>query len=550
MEYSDFEILKVVHTSRFFFNSEEQFEDESNGIGESWENIKNNKEDTAYLNRLIATYSSTVFQNMAHMPLREFAVSYINACKLHNDKDFWMGLSKKQRQKFCIHILGYALWSENTPISDNQNNFFGLTAKNYHLLWEAFYPDSLSHKPKLDPYIMALLLFDIIKPIPIHSLETSRRQQFSVEKEKTALSNMIDFLTTLKNNLPLHLPQLLNFEIINSIDSICVNYKETIQTLTAPGNTGILHWLQIYYLGRISISSSKPDIYNLGGVWKDDRNNFWIFPKNNHVALRFEYGFPLKEAKVFLIEQSITKTVDSSKKRWTFHNWSSINPKRFSIGKFQDDVATDKVTLSVSPISDDEGNVSQFNFRKIYDNIPFWYDWNVFFRPSSSEATLFRESLLMTSKELKLSNLGDELSNPDYWLDALLGIDKEYIYVFDQCYLATPTIECNRQDCFTIKFNFNEDEKSNIHSADISSMKPMYIIPRHPQSKYINQDIKDAIDQICWGTAVHILHKAPDGIPRLYIPNFMVSIPLDEETMNLIGIRKVIDPKDFFLISR
>ncbi len=546
MEYTDFEILKVTHISRFFFASENMFEDKENGIGRNWEYIMDHRYDPPTLRNIISTYSPK-FQAMTEEPFREFVNRYINTCKMHESKEFWMGLTKNQRRKFCIFLLGRILWQPKETISYNKHNSFGLSSNDFNRLLKNFYPNGLASAPSVDPIVMALLQFEITPSFSAASIENSRRMRFSLNKEKNSIRGFLSLLSMLKDSLPANIPTIVKQDITNDIDTKYYFYSnETIATLE-PGSPGVAHWLTIFRLGKINTSSTHPIHLNMNGVWKDNKNFMWIFPNDNQFALRFEYSFPLRKIQLYLIEQIVSTFADTAKTHWIFHNVNEINPNSFICGNYKERVETNKASLSIIPAVDEKGNVAHIDFDKINASSQDWCNWNRFSRLPSKDASLLKESLLKLSKESELSSLGEELSNPDLWLDTLIAVDKEYVYLSDQWQNATPIIECNERNAFIFKWKSGESSKRNLLSLDISPDKPLYIIPRRPLREKINWEIRDAIEQLDWGKVVYILHKTPDGTPRLYFPNFYVSIPLDEDTMKIIGIRKVTNSSNFFI---
>lgn len=546
MEYTDFEILKVAHISRFFFASENMFEDKDNGLGRNWEYIMDHKSDISTLRSIIFTYSPK-FQDMTGEPFREFVCRYINTCKLHESKEFWMGLTKNQRRKFCIFLLSRILWKQKDTISYNKQCSFGLSSNEFYRLINNFYPNGHATQPSVDPIVMAMLQFEVIPSFNTASIENSRRMRFSLNKEKTSIRGFLSLLSLLKDSLPANLPNIVKKNIIDDIDAKYNFYSnETIASLE-PGSPGVAHWLTILRLGKINTSNAQPIHLNMNGVWKDNKNFMWIFPNDNQFALRFEYSFPLRKIQLYLIEQIDSTVVDSKSTHWIFHNVTEINPNTFICGSYKECVENNKASLSIIPCIDEKGNVAHIEFDNMKNSSPEWCNWNRFSRIPSKDASLLKESLLKLSKESKLSRLGEEISNPDLWHDTMIAVDKEYVYLSDQWQQATPLIECNEKESFLLKWKSDETSKRNLFSLDISPNKPLYIIPRHPLGENINWDFRDAIEQLDWGKVVHILHKTPDGIPRLYFPNFYVAIPLDEDTMKLIGIRKVTHSSNFFI---
>ena len=517
MEYSDFEILKGAYITNLFFTSAEDFK---SATGKSWEYIFDHQKDTDILDSVIYKLNSQALLQSLNIDVRKFAASYLKVCEIWDDKTFWLDLTNLRRRKeFAMHVL-------------------------MHHLWPDFSEEGHDEYPQIDPIMLALVLYKVIKPIDLSIIDSCRRRRLNPEKERTNLLNMIELISDLRSRLPSELDSIK----ISYIDNAYVTYKDLASAPIDTCQPAVTHWGMIDSLNRFG--ATQPDYVqcDLSGIWEDNKRHYWIFPKADGIqkgwiiALRFEYRYPLRNARIFAIQPSAIHNADASSTRWTFYELCGINPKRFCKGSFKEMIEPD--TVSLTPI---QTNDQLIQFETTNPKLPSWCDWNSFKR-LSPDNSCFHEILSISralSSRIVLEKLGDEFSNPDYWNDTMLAVDKEYIYLFDQWTRAIPTIECDENYNFSYRWT-TKKPKHSLFSADISKEKPVYIIPRRPLGSNMDHSMKDAIESADWENPIKILHMSPDGIPRMYFQNFFVSIPLDEKTMKLIGIRKITDPLDFF----
>lgn len=542
-----YELISVAHRSRLLFRTEAEFRA---AVGVSFETVANNRESERDMDMycgVLANVASRVVDGSLEENIEAFRAS----SEAYLSIDWGDRAQLASRRKFCRMMFRlYA--TAGKRLTGDELFAFNIKDDDERLMRE-FFPNGPAEAPAVDVCLILLFAFGVIRPFK----ENSRGRDLTDKDTTEALTRLHGLIQLLKADIPRlgSTEKPLAFdEILNAIESRLSGDPERLWPCTP-----LWMYSRLTLITRICRSLVLPEglrkeseqliAISLDGIWIDDsdggNSRFWIFPKGSRLTFCYEYDgmtWLLKpyEFRVRLADSpeywdAFILVPPEENLKYHLHPDTPID---------QSQLTTGSIDGQLDPESDE---IHRLTFMEDTRPFPAWLTWRTWQRLSPADDRHKRFRTLLSElydphhpHSLFLKNTAPELIN---LVNNLIGRDNSYLYVYDW-QPRRFTIREIAPDQFTYEVADPADiPPQSFLDMHVSAAHPLYVIPLE-----INLENSDNLDdhrrlaEILAAPAyideAFIIHSPRTPHPRLCLPAYSQTLPLDPQTLTTLSIRK------------
>ncbi|MDE6234139.1 MAG: hypothetical protein K2M56_00130 [Muribaculaceae bacterium] len=578
-ELTKYEAIEAAYRTRLIRRADAEYEKD---WGVSFETVRANRESQ----RDVDTYYSIMdkaVQEVLPLSLSDITRSYINAAEFFTECDWGDRQQAASRKRFLRMIFQFAaaprvgMLRTNASGSPTTNMLSPDEIAKFKVkdidneLLEMFFPDGLLDIPLISISWMILFTFDIVDP---KRATNERSHDIKDAHTIAALKRMRDLMTVLRDDTPkmgsFDKP-LIFIQIIENID--CALADPEIRNEWTP-----LHFLTLmrqtieacrttaipearYEGGKNLLNPTIP------GIWVDNADNgenrFWIFAYDFYFTFCYSRNGEGWELNVY--EFQLLEPEDSAIPTYFYllppevvSNYI-LNPQRSNP---EDAVAKGYIHFKTDGES---GVLIKITLEDAWE-FPEWLKWKSWKRikPDDDRHREFREVIRRIYDHSDPQSAIFRHRNPELtdYLNALVGSDNRYIYVYDW---APPGFKLRELSNERFIYECDCDEVPTslpIFELTPTEENPLYAIPFDMHRKWENWRKKSAmcsasennnrsansdstiayLCEIMAGrpnlSSATIAHFHRSASPVLQLPDFGFHIFLDAETLERTGILK------------
>lgn len=540
-----FDSISVAYRSRLLYRSEARFRE---ALGVSFETIANNKgsaRDMEMYYGIIAHEADKVVDE----PLEDIVKAYTEASEFYLLLDWGDRSQLASRRKFC-RMLFRLYATAGKKLSNDEIFKFKIKNDDERLL-KAFFPDGSGEAPVVDIRLITLFAFGVLRPFT----ENSRGRDIHDKDTIESLKKLRALVELLRDDIP-RLGSTEKPIVFDECLGIVDNYLADSDSLD--DCTPIFIWSLLIGITKVCRSLMNAERLRVDGerlcglymygIWIDDadrgRNRFWIFPDNCLLAFCYEYdgvtwNLSPYEFKVRFAENpdyvdSFIMVTPDGNLNFILSSDRVIESDKMSTGSIE------------AECDDTSGEIVRVTFNSDTRPFPDWFEWRSWQRLDPGDERYERFHALLgdiynpnNPSSMFFKNNAPELTDLyNNWA----GRDNKYIYVYDW-QPKRVVIREREKDTFMHEVAPGEEIPGEaLFELKISAQNPLYAIPLDVERKnYGSLEIDRFVEMLSDADNirdVYVVHSARTNSPRLAFPEYSVTIGLDIEVMDRMGILK------------
>ncbi|MDE6339762.1 MAG: hypothetical protein K2K97_08260 [Muribaculaceae bacterium] len=561
MAWSLFEVIRIAYRGHVVSRTDADFR---RLAGVSFETVRDRREDTATMKRIYEALNKEC-EEYFEPELRVFMENYAGASRACKGETIdWEGRKQIGSRKKFLRGLFRKLCNPYIPqVSIDTEAGNNLDDKR---LFKLFYPDGIDGDFAIDPLMVMLITYNIIKPL---NPDAQRSRDLTREELIASLNEMIALVEQLKEDFPkmtvTEKPGVFDMatDVLRAKLRCIDDAEERSQCTTVWFHFQLKNILtscrNVTSPKNATESDTEITSFCMPGIWIDDADNgenrFWIFPENTHLAFcycydgscwhlyPFEFVLPMENGELAGICAFISPEGEC---KALFGKERKIPDEEIGYAEYE------RCEVSESGLF----NVIRFDFTDRTHKSRF--NWTAFTRLKEDAPKLqaFLGVLRKIYDRGSVQSIFLFENHGKFFTDvvnALVGMDGDYLYVWDQREPDGHTLHMNHNGRFTYDYDYdNEMPSANFLQIEISEEHPLYAIPRRVlrdkeigerERRFIEAAANTTIDDF-----IAIYRLPGKGRKMLCFTRFSLLELLDRELTVLkdIGVKRITSREELF----
>lgn len=487
MDNNYFDIIKAAYQSHLLARDDAAFREIA---GVTFDTIYDRRHDSSAMESYYGMLESECRRQCGES-LAAMVGAYMEASDACSGEGFdWLERKQKaSRKKFCRWLFRKAA-APCKPLKSEEERKFSPKSSDTELL-RRFYPEGIESGRSIDLIFTMLITFDIVRPYGSRTERVHRLSDAEIGRSADALEALVE---QLRDDTPQMgtMPKPLVFDIV--LDDIRKARDDSFSGFTIAKAWNMLHSIEdaCYHVSspqKVADSDVETTGYSMPGIWVDDADEgasrFWIFPENKYMA--FCYREDSGHWSLTPYEFAFTR-MRNEEEMSDLCFFVTARGNEQIIRKAAGSAQRSELVAASYTLGDGDGEFGRFGeiaFEVEAGERPDWFDWKAFRRlsPSDPRHEWFMQAIadiynVNSPLSMLFRNKAPFLTDS---MDALLAIDRDYLYIHDMEAPDRFAMRCDRDDeeRFWYEPVFrHRHESTNLLNAEISEEHPLYVVPR------------------------------------------------------------------------